>query len=393
MKKLKESDNLIIISSLRKIIEIFFGPFLTTYFIKVSYNSLLDLSIYNIITYIVLGIGGLIVGYIVRNKFQLGMFRIGVISNFIYILSIVILKESIIEYLPIIAFLYGFSLTTYYYPYNLFIANKVTNKERANYELKKQLSNTIIAILTPIILGGIITTANFQLTALIILFISLIQIILSFFIKPHENKNYKFTPIKSLKNLIKNKDVVNMFKVEYFKGMNVSSGALEIVVVVLIFNAFRTDLNLGILSSISSIFMLVLQYIYTKKFKNRNDKLMILLYSIIPVISLILFLNFTNNITVVLYYFCYTAFVNVLNFIISIRLYNLSNIKTIREENEMEFWSIRELVLNLGRITSYILLFIIAKLGIEYLNYLLISLTLTIIFMAYYLSKINKNEK
>lgn len=393
MKKLKESDNLIIISSLRKIIEIFFGPFLTTYFIKVSYNSLLDLSIYNIITYIVLGIGGLIVGYIVRNKFQLGMFRIGVISNFIYILSIVILKESIIEYLPIIAFLYGFSLTTYYYPYNLFIANKVTNKERANYELKKQLSNTIIAILTPIILGGIITTANFQLTALIILFISLIQIILSFFIKPHENKNYKFTPIKSLKNLIKNKDVVNMFKVEYFKGMNVSSGALEIVVVVLIFNAFRTDLNLGILSSISSIFMLVLQYIYTKKFKNRNDKLMILLYSIIPVISLILFLNFTNNITVVLYYFCYTAFVNVLNFIISIRLYNLSNIKTIREENEMEFWSIRELVLNLGRITSYILLFIIAKIGIEYLNYLLISLTLTIIFMAYYLSKINRNEK
>ena len=301
--------------------------------------------------------------------------------------------DSFIYYFPIISFLYGFSLKKYYYPYNLFIANKVTNKERANYELKKQLSNTIIAILTPIILGGIITTANFQLTALIILFISLIQIILSFFIKPHENKNYKFTPIKSLKNLIKNKDVVNMFKVEYFKGMNVSSGALEIVVVVLIFNAFRTDLNLGILSSISSIFMLVLQYIYTKKFKNRNDKLMILLYSIIPVISLILFLNFTNNITVVLYYFCYTAFVNVLNFIISIRLYNLSNIKTIREENEMEFWSIRELVLNLGRITSYILLFIIAKIGIEYLNYLLISLTLTIIFMAYYLSKINRNEK
>lgn len=393
MIKIKESDNLIIISSLRKIIEIFFGPFLTTYFIKVSYNSLLDLSIYNIITYIILGIGGLIVGYIVRNKFQLGMFRIGVISNFIYILSIVILKESIIKYLPIIAFLYGFSLITYYYPYNLFLANKVVNKERTNYELKKQLSNTTIAILTPIILGGIITTANFQLTAIIILFISLIQIILSFFIKPHENKNYKFTPIKSLKKLIKNKDVVNMFRVEYFKGMNVSSGALEIVVVVLIFNAFKTDLNLGILSSISSVFMLILQYIYTKKFKSRNDKLMILLCSIIPVIGLILFLNFTNNITVVLYYFCYTAFVNVLNFIISIRLYNLANTKTIREENEMEFWSIRELILNLGRITSYILLFIIAKIGIKYLNYLLVSLTLTIIFMAYYLSKINRNEK
>lgn len=393
MIKFKESDNLIIITALRKIIEIFFGPFLTAYFLKISYNSLLDLSIYNIITYSVLGIGGIIAGYIVRNKFQLGLFRVGVISNFIYILSIIILKESLINYLPIIAFLYGFSLTTYYYPYNLFLTNKVNNKERTNYELKKQIVVTFVAILTPIILGGIITTSNFQLTAIIILIISFIQIILSLFIKVEDNKNYKFTPIKSLKKLIKHKDVINMLKVDYFKGMNVSSGALEIVVVVLIFNSFKTDLNLGILSSISFILMIILQYIYTKIFKNKNDKIIILLCSIIPVVSLILFLNITNNITVVLYYFCYTSFVNVLNFIINVRLYNLANTKIVKEENEMEFWSIRELVLNLGRITSYILLFVVAKLGIKYLNYLLILLTLTIVFMAYYLTKVKRHEK
>ena len=393
MIKFKESDNLIIITALRKIIEIFFGPFLTAYFIKVSYNSLLDLSIYNIITYSVLGIGGIIVGYIVRNKFQLGMFRIGVISNFIYILCIVILKESILKYLSIIAFLYGFSLAVYYYPYNLFLANKVINKERTNYELKKQIVVTATAILTPIILGGIITTTTFQLTAIIILFISLIQIFLSFFIKPKENKNYEFTPIKSFKKMLKNKDIVNIFKVEYFRGMTVSWGALEVVVVVLIFNAFKTDLNLGILSSISSVLMIILQYIYTKKYKDKNDKLVILLCSLIPVISLVFFLKFKSDITVVLYYFCYTAFINVLNLIVSIRLYTLANTKIVKEENEMEFWSIRELILNLGRITSYCLLFVLSKIGVVFLNYLLIFLTLSIVLMAYYLTKVKRHEK
>lgn len=91
LKKYDESNILIAISTLKKIIAIFFGPFLTAYFIKISPESLIGLSLYNIMNYIILGVGGIVVGWIVRNKFQIGMFRIGVISNFIYILMIIIL--------------------------------------------------------------------------------------------------------------------------------------------------------------------------------------------------------------------------------------------------------------------------------------------------------------
>ena len=55
MKKFKESNILIFNNALKKIITIFFGPFLTAYFIKVSPESLIDLSIYNIMNYIILG--------------------------------------------------------------------------------------------------------------------------------------------------------------------------------------------------------------------------------------------------------------------------------------------------------------------------------------------------
>lgn len=389
----KESDILIIMNALKKIIAIFFGPFLTAYFIKVSTESIIDLSLYNIMNYIFLGIGGIVVGWIIRNKFQIGMFRVGIISNFIYILTIIIMKENILDHLTLVSFLYGFSAITYYYPHNLFIASKINNKERTEYEFKKKTISTITAIITPIILGGIITTTNFELTATIILFISLLQIILSFFIKPIENRNYKFTPIKSLKKVIKNKDIVNMLWVDYFKGMNVSEGALEVVLTILIFNSFKTDLNLGIFSSLSSIFIIVMQYLYIKKFKNKNNKTIILLCSIIPILSLLLLLIFTNNITLVLYYFCYNTFVNVLSLILDVKLFNITKCETIKDDNQMEFWSIREVVLNLGRITGYALLFVIGIINrFNYLYYLMILLTLSIAIMSYNASKVGNYD-
>ncbi len=393
MKKYSEASVLIAINALKNIITIFLGPFLTAYFIKVSTETLIDLSLYNIMSYLVLATVGFIIGYIIRNKFQLGMFRVGIISNFIYILVIIILKEQILNYLPLISFLYGFSAIAYHYPYNLFITTKIKNYERTEYEFTRKTVSTLVSIITPFVLGSIITTTNFELTAIIILFISLLQIILSFVIKPIEDKNYQFTPIKSLKKFINNKEIVNMLRVDYFKGMSVSEGALEVILTILIFNAFKTDLNLGLLSSLSSILIIIVQYLYTKKFKHKNDKTIIAICSIIPILSLFLLNTYTNDITLILYYFCYTTSVNLLALLMTIRLFNISNSKAIKDGNLMEFWSIREVVLNLGRITGYSLLLIVGLLNqFDYLHYLMIILTLSIAAMGYFLSKVGKYE-
>ncbi len=51
MVKNKEANILIVSNVLREIITIFSGPFLTAYFFKISKNSLVDLSIYNILVF------------------------------------------------------------------------------------------------------------------------------------------------------------------------------------------------------------------------------------------------------------------------------------------------------------------------------------------------------
>lgn len=394
MVKNKEANILIVSNVLREIITIFLGPFLTAYFFKISKNSLIDLSVYNILVFLYVGFFGLILGYIIKNKFQIGMFRIGVILNSVYVLTIIILKEQILNYLPLISFLYGTSMITYFYPYNLFLSDKVSNDIRTQYEFKRKTIVTIVGILTPIILGTIITTTNFVLTAIIILIISFIQIVISFFIKPTTYKNVKFTPFRSLKKLSKNKDIKNTIKLDIFKGMSIADGALKVLITLLIINAFKTDLNLGIFSSISSLLTIIFQYIYTKYYKNRNDKNMIVICAIIPVVSLIMLLILNNNIALCLYYFCYSSLVGVLNFIIDIRLFNLSNIPLIKKDNQMEFWSLREIALNLGRIISHILLLLVSIIESgKYLNILMLFLTLSIMLMGIFLSKTDKNDK
>lgn len=206
--KQKEGNIIIAITALKDIMDLFLGPFLTTYFIQASQESIIDLSMYYIFSYILLSLGSFIVASIIKQKFRIGMFRIGVILNYLYILTIIILKEHIIVYLPLISILYGISSSIYWFPYNLFVSNKIDNQNRTEYTVKKGVVSAIISISCPILLGFMITTTNYELTALIILLISLIQIILSFLLIPEkQNKLEKFHPKKTWNQLKNNTQI------------------------------------------------------------------------------------------------------------------------------------------------------------------------------------------
>src|SRR5574344_835894 len=202
-----ETRKLILLAALKKISTIFLGPFLIAYFIKTTQESMITLSIYNIVIYTSLAIFSFIVGYYINSGFKIGMYRIGVIVSTLYILSIIILQEQIIDYLWLVAILSGLSTATYYLPFNIFVADKIPNSERTNYELKTRTDEYILSILIPILLGSLITTTNYILTACIILIISIIQIVLSFQLTRIPKARDKFTPIESFKEFRKDKKI------------------------------------------------------------------------------------------------------------------------------------------------------------------------------------------
>ena len=327
MKNKELEPNIIIaINAMKKVMILFLGPFLTAYFIKKSQESIIDLSVYYIFSYTLLGIGTFIVASITKNKFRVGMFRIGVILNFVYIMMIIILKEKIIEHLGLISLLYGISSSAYWFSYNLFVINKVDNKKRTEYTVKSKIVSSIIGILCPIILGSIITVTNYELTAVIILIVSIIQIVLSFMLLSENETNLpKFNIRESWNKLKDNKQIRRMSIVEFFIGMNVSDGALEVLMTILIFNSFKTDINLGIITSITTVLSMIFIHLYGKIYKKRDDKRLIIISSILPVLAVFILLIWRNNITIIIYNICYVIFTALLTLTREIRLFNISD--------------------------------------------------------------------
>ena len=394
-KKIKTEQNIIIImDAIKKIMTIFLGPFLTAYFISTSTNSILNITIYYIFTYATMALSTLVVASLVEKRNRIKIFRIGIILNFIYILIIILLKEKIINYLPIISILYGISASCYYFPYNLFIINKVKNTERTNYMVKLFITISVVGILFPIIFGSIITITNYILTAVIVLFISLIQIILSFFITDNHNGDLEeYNLKKAWLELKKNKQVINCLAGEFFIGMNICNGALETVMVILILNSFKTNINLGIITSIATLLSILVVKIYGLIYNKRDDKKVIIISSIIPVISLIIFLILKTNTTVIIYKFSYVIFAEILSLVRKIKIFNLSNSKIVNKSNQCEFNAIREVTLNVGRVTGYTLLLLAGLTqSAVVLNIVTIILTLSLLVMSINLTKVKKNS-
>lgn len=394
-KKIKSEQNTIIImDAIKKIMTIFLGPFLTAYFISTSTNSILNIAIYYIFTYATMALSTLVVAALAEKRNRIKIFRIGIILNFIYILIIILLKEKIINYLPIISILYGISASCYYFPYNLFIINKVKNTERTNYMVKLFITISVVGILFPIIFGSIITITNYILTAVIVLFISLIQIILSFFITDNHNGDLEeYNLKKAWLELKKNKQVINCLAGEFFIGMNICNGTLETVMVILILNSFKTNINLGIITSIATLLSILVVKIYGLIYNKRDDKKVIIISSIIPVISLIIFLILKTNTTVIIYKFSYVIFAEILSLVRKIKIFNLSNSKIVNKSNQCEFNAIREVTLNVGRVTGYTLLLLAGLTqSAVVLNIVTIILTLSLLVMSINLTKVKKNN-
>ncbi len=390
-----EADIIIAINAMKKIMILFLGPFLTAYFIKTSKESLIDLSLYYVLSYIILAIGSFLVASIIKNKFRIGMFRIGVILNFFYIMFIVILKEKIVDHLGLMSILYGISSSTYWFSYNLFSINKIENIKRTEYTVKSKIVSSTIGIICPILLGTIITATNYELTAVIILFISIIQIILSFMLTPDkENELPKFNLKNTWNNLKDNNQIRKTSLVEFLIGMNVSDGALEILMTILIFDSFKTNMNLGIITSITTILSMIFVHIYGKVYKNKDDKIIITISSILPVISVLVLLMWKNNITIIIYNVCYVIFTSLLTLTREIRLFNLADSYIVDKNNQTEFFAIREGILNCGRIFGYLMLLFAGLSGNQFiLNIVMVLLTLSILAMGFNIIKIDKFEK
>ena len=383
-----ETAALLTIDVLRYIMNIFYGPFLTMFFFKITLDSVQPISIYNIIAYAIVGFAPVIIGIIIKERHQLATLRLGIIFNFLYILFVMIAQEHILDHLILLAFLYGTSTALYYYPHNLISAVKIPKKQRDNFELIKKVLVAIAGVLVPFLLGLFITTTDFFFATVAIAVLSVIQIILSLFLTPIKTKPTRYTPIRALRSFLRHKSLRHTFSMNFFTGLAVSDSAMQIMMTMLIFNSFRTDLNLGIITSVTNLIFILVSFLYLKSRRLRGSKWLLTSFATIPLVALVFYLIFTNDLTTIIYYVCYELIIGLLKLLSLIKSYNSSTEHIVQRGNLAEYWSIREVAQGLGRVLSFVLLLAAGLLGQPYLYGLLVLLTLSLFCLSRSIYKI-----
>ena len=378
-----EQDLLIVINACDRVSYILLGSFLTAYFIRESQDSVVALATYYIITLILRMVGNIIATIMTKRLSEPSVMRLGVIANFIYIATIAFMGADITNHLFLIALLYAIATSFYWLPFNALFQRKVTNKKRAAFIARFQTVSYLVDIIAPVLLGGLISTTNYITATLVVLVVASIQIALSLAITPFKKSqsiNQRHANFrKSCQEIRRSREARHCLVSGYFAGLSISDGALNVLTTVLIFDSFKTDLNLGIITSITTL-LTILVVNYYKKHYQRGRLTSIIWFGIIPIGGILLLLIIRNDVTLIVYNLCFVVFSRLLLFIRDVAVCNVAGSHQISNSLQEEFIAIREIFLCLGRITGFAIMLVAGVAGGQNsLMIALLALTITIL--------------
>lgn len=359
MKQISKDAKLLIASDLMySLTAIFVETFLVAYFLQITNDNLATISLYYIIVYTLLSFGIVLIGKIIkqhRDKTK-QILSFGVITRALFILLIVILSEKIAEHFVLIGIIYAISEILYWGAHELIYIEVTTDNNRQKYMSIKKILGKIINIISPILLGASIELYSFSKIAIYVLFLSIIQIIITMCIKVDENiKSEKCNYKKFLIN-IKN---LNLYKIKLYNIAGIAYGIVEssisTLIIVIIMMTFKTSFNLGMLSTIFAICSIVSLILYNKYYNKNNSKFILIFCSIIIVVGVLGLLIDINKITLIIYNFCYA-----ITFCVFDALYNTKKgdlVKECKIENyKEEYIGCTSVTLGFGRVLGYALI-------------------------------------
>lgn len=341
---------------------LFIETFLVAYFLKITNDSIIEVSFFYIIMYLILGCGNLLIGKIVKVKtnYRNKIMSIGIVLRAVFILFIVILKEKIAVYFPIVAIVYGISEVFYWVAHEVLFIDVTSNENRKEYMSVKKILGKITNIIAPLILGSSIELYSFTKIAVYVFILSVIEIIISLQIK-NRNIEQKTSEKYNIKHFLKNINSQHKNKVNTYLKSAVSYGVIEssmkTLVVIITIMTFKTSINLGILTSIFSIISMIALYLYKKYYNKNNSKAILYSCSILIFFSIIALIIDINKTTLVIFNLFYTVGIGILGTIYDTKKGDL--VKECNFEGYKEEWvSYVGIYIAIGRIFGYTVMLI-----------------------------------
>lgn len=383
-KKLSFPTKILILDNiLCKVFSVFTGIFLSAYFYKISEDYVFQLALYNVVGWIFATLGAVFLADVIKRKDKIWFYRIGIIIKTIFAFTILILGQDITNHVISLGVLYGLMTATNGFPFNMIESENITNGERIRYLGYGNALTGIVSIIAPLIIGRYITETSYTATAVPIIVITILELLVSFFLKSKNRTTEKLALKSFFKIFLKDKTLWRLYIIEFLKGFN-RNGVMSLVASLIVIRALSNDTAIGDWSSVFAALSAIAMLAFAKYYKKSHQTIVVSMFTLIILASTILVLISPNFMSIVFYNIAYDVFLFVVDRIANANLFDYSNSGIYKNRYNTEYFTFRELFLNAGRILGYSILMLLALFGVvsAVINTMFIVVIISIIIMS-----------
>lgn len=362
MNKIFNNYNILFtLRTLKNVLTIFLDSFLVLYFMQISNNNILQIGIYKLVAILFIYIVIFFTRNLCKTNKRILLMRIGIILNLIYFITIMLLKENIVNYVYLVGMLYGLEEGFYYSVFNPIQSDGIKNEDRSKYIGTSTALQHILSILLPFIFGSIISSTGFINCLIIAVIIIIIQIILSYYYKDFNIPSNKRADIKGYYKIMKQDNRLKLvFFERIFSGLTYCEGAFTYIITIYIIKVFSDSFSLGIFTSIFSIVSAIIGLRFVKIIKPRHYNFFIIISTVFTIISLFIMIINCNMISIVLFNLFQRFSKGIIDLVNNSNEFNIANIVELRDEYKVEYFLSQETGLVIGRIISNSLFILMA---------------------------------
>ena len=347
----------------------FLGVFLMAFMIGTSLReSPTSYICYCLTAYAFYGILSTLIVHILASH-PVGAWRVSMMFSIVRIIAVITIDPSWTFFPLIIGMLAAVESQLYHRPREFLEVREVSVDRRTKFTSARHICVETAKIIMPVILGIVISSTSYTRTAIIILAISVAQLLLSLFLKPHSKIKAKTHSLREVLHYATSHAKLRgaLWRL-LICGIVLSGCSYEIVSQLNIYRADSSSVSLGSFQSIASvaaiIILLAYRYLRTKK-KTGHDALVYALMPaaiLLPITAILFPGNFIIAIVLFMYFravmstlFCNTVF----------NIYYEDALKTSIHDDayRMEINVLGELWLCIGRVIGMVPLLILAYTG------------------------------
>jgi len=317
------SISVIVTECIFNLVSIFIDTFLIARILTFTGYNLYYLGLFYAITFFVMMVFAILLNYTLKYIKLNYYLSLGAIFIMATVLVVYFLSETqLLEYMPLLAFCYGFGNAAFYVGHN----NLSTYAVRSRYQIRffsvKKSSVILIKTIVPLVLGTSITTMGFNVVAIIMAVFTLFLLVFSLLIKPDRKYQIKFKYFSYIKKIIKDKQKYKLLWHNYISGFLYGCSITELTMLFTYFVIKSFDgsnLYLGLAKTAMMVLAFINTLIFLKFYRKRRAKFFTMLPLIIVPIAGVIMTLLMNSYTILIFYTLYNIFVVIIESLTDMR--------------------------------------------------------------------------